>query len=180
MKLQKAFTLIELLVVIAIIGILAALVIVSLGNAKSKASDTTRKTNARNIDTALAQSYLEKQSAYPVENVAEGIDIGTKTACGGTLDTLFTNGYLKTRVVCGDPGSPTPLAHLYRTTNNGVQYAIGWQLLAQTEQLNTSGAGNGIYATNNTGGLAVPNSADFNSGSAFPNSTKVFVVYGPQ
>lgn len=176
---HKAFTLIELLVVIAIIGILAALVIVSLGSARKKAGDTQRKQNARSLDTALAQHYLDRNNTYPVFNNAIGVNIGTSSNCATELDILVTNKYLSTDTACGDPGTPTPLVHLYRsaTLTNG-QYAIGWQLDNQTETLSTSG--NGIYLTNSTGGLAVPNSADFSSSSAFPDSKRIFVVYGPQ
>lgn len=176
---KKAFTLIELLVVIAIIGILAALVIVSLGSARKKAGDTQRKQNARSLETALSQHYIDRNNSYPVFNNAVGVDIGTASNCAAELDILVVNKYLGTNSACGDPSTASPLVHLYRsaTVTNG-QYAIGWQLDNQSETLAT--VGHGIYLTTSAGALALPNSADFNTSSAFPNSTRVFVVYGPQ
>ncbi len=52
---ERGFTLIELLVVIAIIGLLAAVVLASLGSARSKGADAAVKSN---LDGMRAQAEL--------------------------------------------------------------------------------------------------------------------------
>lgn len=64
------FTLIELLVVIAIIGVLASIVLVSLGGARAKASASKAKSDLSQIMTAL--------ELYQSDNVnVAGIGVGT-------------------------------------------------------------------------------------------------------
>jgi type II secretion system protein G len=58
------FTLIELLVVIAIIGLLASIVMTSLGSARKKAQDAVRGQDVRAIKTAL-ELYSSDFGGYP-------------------------------------------------------------------------------------------------------------------
>ncbi len=61
---SRGFTLIELMVVCAIIGILSAMVIVSLASAKAKARDGKRVSDLAQIQGALEQ-YFDHNNAYP-------------------------------------------------------------------------------------------------------------------
>ena len=189
MKLKKGFTLIELLVVIAIIGILASLIIVSLSSARGKAQDTQRKNNARNLDSALSQSYVDNNSKYPGDasagaTVGDAIGGGVGQACvsGGSLNqstaySLFGSvGYIANTNVCNDP---TTLARFYTADNdtigaNADNYMIAWQLASQTETVATSG--NGIYST----GVGTSITGGTVTTGGLVTGTKHFVTYGPQ
>jgi type II secretion system protein G len=85
------FTLIELLVVISIIGILATLVAANLNSARSRARDAERKSDLKNISTALRLYYNDK-ATYPTT-----FSFGAQFASGGTT-------YME--VVPEDPLSP--------------------------------------------------------------------------
>jgi prepilin-type N-terminal cleavage/methylation domain-containing protein/prepilin-type processing-associated H-X9-DG protein len=64
---NKKFTLIELLVVVAIIGILASLLLPSLGSARKKAKMATCKSNLKQLQIAYQLYSDDNDAYYPLE-----------------------------------------------------------------------------------------------------------------
>ncbi len=87
----EGFTLIELLVVIAIIGLLASVVLVALSGARTRARDTKRIADLKQIQTALALYYDANGNQYP--NCGEwsySTDVNwTTTGCLQTALALY-------------------------------------------------------------------------------------------
>lgn len=161
---KRAFTLIELLVVIAIIGVLAALVILSLANSQKKAGDTDRKTKAKSLATALEQRYAAT-GGYPFDSVngtgaSNGIDIQAGNGCAEPLKselvgTGTSKRYLETEASCVDK-DPT-VHHYYKSLKispsdtAGKLFIIAWELKNKSEKsltgCSSTDRGNGVYVS---------------------------------
>lgn len=61
---KKGFTLIELLIVIGIIGVLASIVLVSMGSARAKARDAVRQADMRQWVSAMELYYNDNDHYY--------------------------------------------------------------------------------------------------------------------
>src|ERR1035437_2290009 len=143
---QKGFTLIELLVVIAIIGILAGIILPSLGAARQKAYDVKVKAQLRNIQTAAAN--------YLVSNGTFGTPVSGQAGCGSSSLGFFSD-------------APSGLAQLTVSVNypvgentiicnsSATAYAVSDNLSATTTYWCIDSAGANKQETGTTNPLGV-------------------------
>lgn len=90
---RRGFTLIELLVVIAIIGILAAVVLASLSDAREQAKNRKAQADMRNILTSMEVLfhntgwYPHKQNTYCPPRIANGNEVDLSLPSSGLVAT---------------------------------------------------------------------------------------------
>ena len=116
-KTISSFTLIELLIVVAIIGILAALIIVSVTSAAAKARDIKRQEDLRNIQKALEMYYTSNGSYPNNNNTWTGVGCSNndfnRNSCPGGCTISGPSGYIPNL-------APTYISVLPLDPRNGI------------------------------------------------------------
>jgi type II secretion system protein G len=147
----KGFTLVELLVVIAIIGLLASIVLVSLNNARTKARDTKRLSDLRQVAIALELYYDNNNNSYPTTgNNCSQANYGALSGgvVVGTMATpLQSGGYIT--VVPLDPINDGTRYYAYSSPAPSTEYVLRSRIIevATNPALNTDVDGDALGCT---------------------------------
>lgn len=158
MKSKKGFTLIELLVTVAIIGLLSAVVLVSLNSARKASNDARRKADLKQLANAM-EMYYDLYNIYPTSVSASDVCSSTSpTDCGDT----WTATELKiTTWMAAPPDDPMNNATYYYRNKYNVSTTTQFCVIANSLQ-NTAAA---YYVAHNGAGTTTA------SASACPNSS---------
>ena len=129
---DKGFTLVELLVVIAILGVLVTIGLVSFTSAQAKGRDTQRKSDLKQISSAL-EIYFNDHESYPTSSSGQILGCPSTSATSCTWGTgQFTDGkttYFK--ILPDDPISTNN--YYYRAVTIDSIPNQGYQLFAKLE-----------------------------------------------
>lgn len=112
MKERKGFTLIELVVVMAIIAVLALLVIGAIIVARRTATETTNRSNAKTVQTAL-ESTFAKYKAYCGVTGAPACGAVTTSAQATAFQSAISSPSLANTCADGAATLTTPAGSFY-------------------------------------------------------------------
>ena len=143
LKKQEGFTLLELLIVIVIIGILAVLIIPNLVSGPQRARDSQRKSDLRNIKTAL-ETYYNDNNSYPTAGGASCTP--NASGCLGTVLTGGSTPYMKT--VPNDPKGGQNYTYTPSPASCAAGACVSYTLTATLENDKDKDAQSGTYTVN--------------------------------
>ncbi|MEA3452725.1 MAG: type II secretion system protein [Patescibacteria group bacterium] len=148
MKSKKGFTLIELLVVIAIIGILAAIVLVSLRGAPNRAKDARIKAAMNQVRTQ-AELISAEEGSYGYTELCDG-STSLNTTSYDELDVLQSD-------IANQQGSISLVCHVQ---NPGLVTPQSSDTYCVSAELNTPDPdGNTVYFCIDSVGRVVSNAS---------------------
>ncbi len=131
----KGFTLIELLIVMAIIGILSTFLLVNFVGIRQRARDTERKSNLRQVQSAL-ELYRADLGSYPTSLPSCGSEL-----TGGSPPTTYMR-----RIPC-DPLNTGQ--HIFTYVSDGNTYNL-YACLENATDSQKDATNNSTYCTGGT------------------------------
>ena len=144
---DNGFTLIELLIVIVVLGILAAIVVFSLGTITGKSAVAACQADAQQLNTGLAAYYAANQS-YPTATTiaagATGLTANTGAGFKGSFPSGLAPNFLQTL-----PDNPTHYTFTYTVPTGG-----GFQLMVQGAKGNSFSVASSGATTTGLGAVA--------------------------
>lgn len=134
---KLGFSLIELLIVIAMIGLLSSLLLANLQGARARARDAQRKSDLKQLKTALRMYYNDNQ-AYPTDN-------GSGSISGAAWGSPFgaTTVYMKTV-----PLDPIPSQNYYYSRTDTESFNLYGCLENKSDTDGSSSCGSLSCTTN--------------------------------